>query len=444
MSRRGPPSMIVNRNRATVGVHDTVGRAASAAIALAAILLASSSWAQQAQSNPFASGGAQSIPPGRETLVDLSTQVEYNSNVAASDRLVAAQRGLTLADELFTPGVDFTVARQLGRALVFARGSASYAFYVVNTVRDRADVDLNLGASTHFGPCQENLTGEYSRTQTSLSELALGIINNTEERKNVAFAANCGRGVGLAPTFSVTQAWLNNSAGVLQSVNNQSLTFDGALGYERPALGTLSLFGDYVSASYPDRTNASFPGGPVIPPGVPLTYGYDIYGGGVRFERPVGTRIDALLSVSYTSLQPNTAGAAGFSGLTYSGDVTYSLTSRIRTHANIARATQPSNRIDANFSVNDTYEADLTYLFGQRLSVMLSGQSKNINYIVPANIRINDLTHEHTYDALLSVTFQMTKRLSFILSGGDEERTANFPGLSYSATKVTLEARASF
>jgi len=406
----------------------------------AALSAAPSAFAQQAPSNPFSSGGQTTPPNGPETTVEVSAQAQYNSNIAGSDEQIAAQRGLKLADEIFTPGLDFTLARQVGRPLLYLRGDVNYAYYAVNTFRSRTDFNLDGGASGHFGPCQEDVTGAYAHNETPLSELALGVIHNIEETASVGFDARCGRQSGLTPTVSVQENWLNNTSKIQSVIDNQTTSVDAGIGYTRPTVGTLSLFGDYSSATYPNRRFLVMG---VSAPDI-LIYGYNVYGGGIRFERPVGGRISILASLSYTSLEGNSPGAVGFHGITYSADATYNVSTHLSTHVQAVRATQPSNRPGSNFSLRTTYEADTTYQLGSRYTIVLSAQYQNLNY-PGSNPRITlDLTDETTYSGMITINYKLTRRIRLGLTTSEENRSANFPGLSFDATKVTLHAVATF
>jgi hypothetical protein len=387
------------------------------------------------------SGGQQTPPSGPETTVEVSAQAQYNSNIAGSDEQIAAQRGLKLADVIFEPGLDFTVARQIGRPLLYLRGNVNYAYSVVNTFRSRTDFAVDGGGTGHFGPCQEDLTGSYAHTQSALSEVARGVINNIVSNANVSFDARCGRQSGLTPTLSVQQSWLSNSSKIESFVDNRTLNVDAGVGYTRPAVGTLSLFGNYSTATYPNRRFAVL--NPNTGPSI-LVFGYDIYGGGIRFERPVGARISVLASLSYTSLQGDLPGAVGFHGITYSADVTYAVTPHLSTHVEAVHATQPSNRPGSNFALRTTYEADATYQLGSRYTVEVSAQYENLNYPGSNPLVTDDLTDETTYTGMISVNYKLTRRIRLGLTTAEESRSANFPGLSFDATKVTLNAVATF
>jgi hypothetical protein len=379
----------------------------------------------------------EAVPTTRQTDFQLGVDVGYDSNVARSDRELATRRGLTLGDEITTPSFDFTIARPLARTMVFIKGTGDYDFHAINSRRDHENLDFSGGAGGHFGPCQESIVGDYGRTQSDLADLQTGVTNNTRESEGVKFNAACGRAIGLAPEFGVTQSWANNSATVLRQIDSTSLTVDASLAYRRPILGALSIFGQYVDASYPHRT--------LIGLGGSLASGYEVYSAGVRYERHVGTRIDTTLSISYTALDPSAGSGSRFRGLTYSVDLSYNLTNRLKAHASATRATVPSNRVFANYKIDDTYDADLSYLWGTRLRFKLLGSIASSDYHGNgAVVRKVDLTQETLYSATASATYNLNKRWSLVVSVGDDERRANFPGLSYSSTKATLGATVKF
>jgi hypothetical protein len=400
-----------------------------AAVAVVAAVAAASGASAQAVAVPPA-------PTGRETELDLTSYLYYDSNSARSDAQLAAQRGLALSEGIFEPSGTLTVARQAGRFLVYAIADGGYDFHTYNTVRDRERVDVSGGATGRFARCQETLNGGYDSSQTDLGDVTLGVINNDRQTENVGLMVACGRSVGLAPSLSVGETWTNNSALIERIVDSRTFHLNAGIGYQRPGLGVASLFGGYSEISYPNR---GLPGGG-------NGFSYDLYEGGVRFERHVGARIDTSLSVSYSELDPSVAGASGFHGLTYALDGTYHLTSRITLHASGTRATLPSSRVNANFEITEAYDADIDYKFGSRLDFKLEGDWKHDNFVgagaqIPG---ILDLTVETTYDVVADVTFTLTQRLSFILSVSETRRDANFAPLSYDSTTVGLTAKAKF
>jgi hypothetical protein len=77
--------------------------------------------------------------------IQATTIASYNSNVAHSDAALAAQRGVTLADSIISPGVSIDLSLPVGLQQVFLKGSAAYSIYARNTQLNSQDVDLTGG-----------------------------------------------------------------------------------------------------------------------------------------------------------------------------------------------------------------------------------------------------------------------------------------------------------
>ena len=74
----------------------------------------------------------------------VSGETLYDTDVAQSDAQIAAERGIVLADEIYTPSVTVDAVKPLGRENVFLHAIASYDFYQHNTILDRERLNLRL------------------------------------------------------------------------------------------------------------------------------------------------------------------------------------------------------------------------------------------------------------------------------------------------------------
>ena len=377
------------------------------------------------------------IPTTRVTMVEVDVTTQYDSNVAESSRELAALRGLTLADELITPSGIFQVARPLGAISLMLRGTGGYDFHRVNTIRDTVHFDFAAGADLHTGQCHESVVGDYAQSQSELSQLTVGLLNNTQDTTSINATAACGRQTGLAPKVSFTQSWLSNSSIIYKTVDNRTSTIDASLAYQRPAFGAASVFGTYEQATYPHRL--------FLGPNGPLAYGYKLYAGGFRYEHLVGSKIDLTAQVSYTALDPDSGSAQKFNGFTFAGDATYYMNTRLKTHVSVSRQTLPSTRPDSNFSVEDSYAADVSYLLGARLTLTLNADRKHTSFvgsIIPDPFR--RLTEQTAYDVGGQASYTLNRRITLLLTAGDTEFQANLTGFSYSSTKIGIGVRATF
>jgi hypothetical protein len=425
--------------------------------ALAALILGGGARAQQVDAPPIeppAEPAGALAPPSTEgpapqavfgavaeqvlnaTVIAPSVNLVYDSNVARSSAQVAAQRGLKLDDEIAEPSLVLDLARVFGRESVTLKGIAGYDFYRSNTQLNRQHIDLAAGVNAALLRCGESVNLEYSSQQSDLTEQTIQVVRNTRSNTVLGASLGCGGAIGLAPNASVSQTWSTNSNGLAKAGNSNSFSANAGVSYRRPSLGSISVFGSYSKTTFPELL--------LIAPGIRQAYGYAIYAGGVSLIRKTGSRLEGSASLSYTSLNPETAGSKKFQGLTYSLSLIYHVNSRIYVEGLTSRQTTPSNRIGSNFSIDESYGVDASFSASSRLSFLAGGNITRNNYNVVAPVIFNDLTKQELYSAFQQANYQLNRRLHLSLSVSETKRTANFPGLSYTGERVTLGIQAVF
>jgi hypothetical protein len=411
----------------------------SAGVVAVASLLPCAASAQQST--------AAAVAPGERVQdVELVGAVVYESNVAGSTAAVAALRRLQPSDEIFEPSVHFTLARPIGRETVYVVGDAGYDFYARNSVLNRENLDIHPGAIGKVGPCQTDLTGEYSRAQRELSELATsptGLAVPFQDRnvlqvEEVGGDATCGRGVGFGPSVTASETWTQNSSKLERYVDAQTFSGSGGITYQRPVLGSLRVFGAFSDTRFPNRA------GLAGIEGAGVATGYQTFSGGVTYTRAVGSRLQGSVSLSYTKLDQQGAASPGFSGPTYSASLFYQVSSRLTATASVSRATVPSIRLNSTFSIEDFYSGGLNYRLSSRLTAGGGASFVHEAFNGTATPVAFDLTDEKIYRIFGNVTLQLTRRVALGLDVQQLQRNANFPGLSYPDTRVGLTARATF
>ncbi|MHB8530539.1 MAG: outer membrane beta-barrel protein [Caulobacteraceae bacterium] len=372
----------------------------------------------------------------RHTTVDVIGDLIYDSNVARGSAAVAAERHIKPADEIFIPSATVDAYMPVGREGLFLIGNAGYDFYRRNSVLDRERLDIHGGADAQLGPCRQVLSGLYARYQSNLEELTLATTKNTEQKENVSFNTVCGRSYGLQPSFGVSEDWSGNSAAVRHSADFRTFGLDWGLAYVRPVLGELSLFGTYRRTDFPNRD--------LIVGNTTIQDGYQLLAGGAKYDRHLGARIEGWVSVSYTSLQLNLPSAKGFKGLTYSTDWTYRASSRLKGHFDFARATLPSNRLGASFTLDQLLTGDVDYLLGPRLTLVLGASRDARQFEGPALIPSIEISNEIVYTGFVTASYALSRRLSLVLDVRRQQRDANLVAFSYGDTRFDLTVMAKF
>jgi hypothetical protein len=222
---------------------------------------------------------------------------------------------------------------------------------------------------------------------------------------------------------------------LLQTSNYRSFTATGGVAYRRPIFGSVTLFGDYVKADFPEQFLFGL---------FPIPEGYQLYGGGARYDKTVGARILGELSISYTSLEPISPLSPAFQGVTYIADLKYSATNRLKVHFNFHRAVNPSNRFGASYYIEREELLEATYDASSRLSLTAGISEANRRFEGPNLNPVLDISDEDDWDFYGSLNFAMTRRLTLGLDVRQEERRANLTEYGYSDTRVGLSLKAHF
>jgi hypothetical protein len=244
----------------------------------------------------------------------------------------------------------------------------------------------------------------------------------------------CGRPIGFAPIFSISQTWSNNSLSQLQSSDYNTLGGSGGISYQTPTIGVLSLFGQYQTTDFTNRV--------LFFSQSPMHDGFDTYGGGIRYVRQLGARIQGTVSVSYTSVRPF-VGAAGFDGLTYGADVTFRASSRLMLHGSVLRDVQPSNVFDATYFLETKGLVEGTYDIGSRLKLVVGASEQDRTFKGPAIVQGVDLSSDSLKSIYSSLTYSL-RRFYVALNAKYDQRNANISDLGYPDTRVGLTVGTQF
>ncbi|MGH7016654.1 MAG: outer membrane beta-barrel protein [Caulobacteraceae bacterium] len=370
----------------------------------------------------------------RKFEIDVIGDIIYDSNVAGVEA-ANSPSGIKPEDEIGRPSLALDIFLPMGREAVFLKGTAGYDFHAVNTQLNGPRIDLTGGAQAGLGPCRETLTGSYSLRQTQLYLLPYAL-KNLSQNGLVSFDAECGRQIGLGTTFAASEDWSGNQNPTLQIQNYRTFNVSGGLAYRRPVFGQLSLYGQYQSTDFTHR---------FVPVGARLIQdGYQVASGGVRYDRPIGDRMEGIVSLSYSSLEPKIPGETGYKGLDYTGDLIYRFTHRLHAHLTISHMTKPSNQPGGDYSIAQTYELDADYQMGPRLDLVLGGGYQSNDYRGIALIPVFFINHDRETNIHGSAKYKLGRRLTLGLSVQHTHRDASPAIFSYGDTRADLSITSTF
>lgn len=363
----------------------------------------------------------------------LRAHLEHDSNVAQGNDVQAALRGLTKEDNVFTPTAIVDFQSPVGRNLVFLRGSAGYSFYDKNKRLDRERIDLTGGFKARLGPCASTLTGGYSRGVTLTEDPTLvADVENIQEVRRASAEVRCSRATGLGVVGSVSKEWATNDQLFVEEGDFERSTVMAGVAYSRPALGTVTIFGNRQETDYPNR----------VPSG-----GYELDAIGVTFERQLGARIQGSVTASYTSAQP-VGGAAGaaiaeIETTTYNASLSYRVSSRLRLQATLDRAVLPSSGFGRTYDLTEAYRLVADYDLGSRIRIGVGAAQVDRDSEGPA-LALVQMTNARTTTLFGTVRYKQSERVSLVLNVGQDERTTNAPQFDYTRERIGIAAEVTF
>ncbi|MET3528119.1 outer membrane beta-barrel protein [Phenylobacterium koreense] len=369
----------------------------------------------------------------------LRAELERDNNVSRSSATQAATQGISQEDTIFTPSVTVDVWVPVGRQAVFLKGAAGYSFYDKNDQLDRERASLNGGIEGGVGPCATTLTGDLIYGQREITDFDLSqVVGNVVRTTRVGLHVNCSAPTGLGAVFGASQEWTDNSASQLTSADAERQFLTGGLSYSRPALGTVTAFTNFEKIDYPNRQLLG--GG---------SDGYEMTAVGVSYARRLGARIEGTASISYANVEPAASNLPGapsidFSGTTYSGDLSYRASSRMRFRGNFSRSVTPTLAIGQQYEVQTAYGLGMDYDIGSRFKLKLGvAQNESEAHGVSAAVP-NVMTSSTTKMIYGALRYEQSRRLAFTLSARHEERDANTPQFNFNGERVGIAADLAF
>jgi hypothetical protein len=377
----------------------------------------------------LSSAAASHAQEARKVSIEAQVEVLHDSNVARSSAALAQARGIDRSDTIITPQLAVDVSLPVSRQVLFLRGTLGRSYYQNNDILSSARSDLLAGARLHLAYCEGEFTDLYQHAQTDLQDIDLLTIKNVETLNSVGLNLTCGRSVGFAPTFGVSDTTANNSSTVLRPSDYHTVSTTAGIAYRRPALGEISVFGRHDDTEYRHRL--------VLAGGSLAQDGFETNSGGIRFVRRTGARIGGEVSVSYSTVNPKASALSDFKGVTYEASVDYRASSRLSATIKLQRSAQPTIRPDAAYSVTDIEGLDVLYGTTTRLkfNAGLSREHDRYKGVAGGGPDLSDETIDRIY---AGARLELNRRLAIAATLRHERRDANLSILDYSSSQAGL------
>lgn len=390
---------------------------------------------------------AQTIPapitqtPERRFDVSVTGDVLYDSNIARSDAVRAASRGLERSDVRMTPALAIDASLPVGPGSISIAASAGYDFHARNTQLNRERLSAAITSGLKFGACDLSLDAGYSRRQSDLADLGgavveiAGTVKNAEEIKEVGAFASCGGAIGIRPVGLIRYKTGDNSNIIRQGSDYRTFTYGAGLMYSQPSIGRIVLTAGQAETDFPNRgTGSVYPGSP----------GFTAKRVGINYNRNIGARLQATVDVNYVEADRQQATGNSFNGITWNVNVLATVSSRLQLQGEVGRAVQPSLGFNSDYAVEELYNLRATYALTSRLSLIVDGLHKARDYFGVVQglgpVLLNDKTNRLTG----SLSFNRDERMAIGLQAGYEKRNGNGTFYDYDGWRAGLNVKRRF
>lgn len=378
--------------------------------------------------------------PLRNLDIFVGNVLTYDDNVFRTSNATSKE-----SDWIVEPTVTVGYTRPLARGSLYVGGRLAYRFYTGNSELNRENVELNVRGTTAIWRCDISPNGSFRRQQSDLGDIIDGAtLKNAETRLRAGVGLLCGSAIGIRPGVEYSYENVSNSSTIREISDYHRHTVTGRLGYSRPTLGMISLYGTMVQGKYPNRVAVVGLG--------PVNDEVKTLSGGINYSRDIGTRLSGSVYFGYMHVKardsgiPGVPGVPGHNGVTYGGDLSYTGSDRVSATLSFSRDTQQSNLLGVDYSLQTQFSGSINYAVSRVVS--LTGNAshtrrsfRGTSFLVPGVvIGSGDKTTQFGG----AVTFKSFRRINITLSGTHYIRNSPVPNLDYTANRIALTTGLTF
>lgn len=407
--------------------------------------------------SPRASGAGIARQLGLRAAVDLT----YESNVFGVSDALARQQALRGADRtrddfILSPSLQVDLSLPFGgRQSAFLRGQAGYDFHLRNSQLNRERIVLDGGANLALGSCSSTVNASIARARSNAGDIFVVAPGSFNARRNVVNRfgyggqVRCGGAIGLTPSVGYQHVEVRNSSPLLELNDSNQDVFDASLGYQRPSLGRISVYGSYATSEYIGR-DINFNRRTLAPISDALNPLFDprsldgvtSYSAGLRFERDIGSRIYGAVSVGYSWVDPKSPNSRKFRGSNYSVNLSLRPTDRLLVDLLASRSSDVSNNIFATYSLTEVYSLNGTYKLNPRISATFGTSYQSRDYrgsaLTPDQLTL--LRSDEFIRAYGGVSFDLNRRLRLNGLISQQRRKSDNALFNFTNTTVSIGA----
>lgn len=386
--------------------------------------------------------------PTRQISIRAAVDASYDSNAfGLSDAALrrGSANGRSKDDFQITPSLLLDIFVPFGRQSAFLRGQVGYDFYANNSQLNRERISLNGGASIQaIGNCSITPNASYARTRSNSGDIfavsPTAVVDrvNTQEFKSIGIDTSCAGAIGISPTLSYRHSETRNSTEFFKLNDSNQDSFDGSIGYQRPSLGRIAIYGTYSKGEYLNRNVLGLPN---IFPGIPAD-GVTSYSLGGRFERDIGSRASGSISVGYSWVDPKAIFSRKFRGNTYSLNLHLRPSDQLTSDIAVTRSTDLSNTVFATFAVTQVYNINSTYRLNRKMALNFGSSYQKRDYRQNAEAVDNGavIANDKFIRAYTGVVYDLNRRLRLNGLISQQRRKSDNAFFNYNNTTVSVGA----
>ena len=395
-------------------------RAASRGVAIAALALLGG-WAP-----------AQAAEAPRNTLtIDVGVDAQYETNVLRQTSFSGIGGNNHDNDFRITPSVDVSLHHVFGLSTVDLSGSAGYDFYTRDHFLNAARGSLSASDTTPVGSCHLSPSVSLSLSQTDVGDLGVAIGNSTFAQY-YALAADCRRVIGVYPSVTGFFSAISNSDDTRKIFDVHTYGVSGGLGYVLPSVGDIQLS---AGISKIERI------------GLRHATGVDdettVTRAGVTLSRSVSSRLSASVTASYLHADPKLATVSSFTGIGYSGSVTYVPSPRVSVTGSFSRDVEGDGTFGSSYELANTFSLSGSLILTARSRIFanaaLSRRNLRGEQVLPPPFLARD--RDTTKQIGGGYEYNIRQKWFLSLSAAYTRRDSKNSFFDYSSTSLSLGIR---
>lgn len=383
-------------------------------------------------------GGGAPGGGGKHFGISVSTEVRHDSNFTHTSAANITANGKPTSEQKFSPRLNVDLGLPFGANSLSLSGGIGYNFHRNNKKLDKETIDLKGGLGLNFSPCSPSLSGQISRKQSDLGEIAptagtgIARVTNAQTEWQIGGTLSCGKSFGIKPTVGVTYEEGHNSA-VLRQINNRNvMTYMVGINYVHPAIGDIMIFGQQRELRFDNQ---------ILPNG--QENGNRTRSYGISFSRSIGARLQGNASVSWTNLNPRQPGVRNFKGLNWSAALSLQATPLLSFNASLGKSTSSTLAVASNYNTSTDYSVGASYTLTPLISLQAGYSRKKKAYagqLGTPTVGVPPLTGDRKEMYNASIGYNFSPKLQFSLDGARESRNANGTFFDYHNNRIALRA----